>query len=239
MSPFFLLTNYWQIISSSTMARTARASVGNICYHVINRGNGSARVFHKHEDYFRFTEMMQQANERLPMRVVGWCLMPNHFHLVLWPFANGDLSRWMQWLMTCHVRRYHRHYKSCGHIWQGRFKAFPIQQDGHYLTVLRYIERNPLRAKLVKASQDWQWSSLSSFKGGSSVFGSDGPVQRPKNWLNLVNCGQDENEIDVIRRSVNRGTPFGDDDWNKATAVELGLESSLKARGRPKKQTKK
>jgi len=82
------------------------------------------------------------------MRVLAYCLMPNHFHLALWPQADGDLSRWMQWVLTAHVRRYHRHYGSSGHVWQGRFKAFPIQADGHLLTVLRYIERNPVRAGL-------------------------------------------------------------------------------------------
>jgi putative transposase len=218
------------------MPRTARASVGGICYHVINRGNGGAQVFNKNEDYFRFTEMMNQACERLPLRVVSWCLMPNHFHLVLWPYANGDLSRWMQWLMTCHVRRYHRHYKSSGHIWQGRFKAFPIQQDGHYLTVLRYIERNPLRANLVRFAQDWQWSSLFEWNiRGRNTFLSKGPVARPAGWLGLVNQEQTQSELDMVRNSMNRGSPFGNDEWSKRVAVELGLESAINPRGRPRK----
>src|SRR5688500_15490888 len=92
------------------MPRTARASVGNPCYHVRNRGNGRSEVFHKDEDYIAFLQLMSDANDRLPMRLLGYCLMPNHFHLVLWPHADGDLSRWMQWLLTAHVRRYHRHY---------------------------------------------------------------------------------------------------------------------------------
>ena len=83
------------------MPGTSRASKGNICYHVINRGNGGARVFRKQEDYLRFTEMLGQACSRLPLRVVSWCLMPNHFHLLLWPYADGYLSSWMHWLMTC------------------------------------------------------------------------------------------------------------------------------------------
>src|SRR5688572_10749124 len=106
------------------MPRTARAAVGGLCYHVLNRGNGRAAVFHKPEDYDAFVDLFVAANERLPMRILGWCLMPNHFHLVLRPHADGDLRRWMQWLMTSHVRRYHRHYQSSGHVWQGRFKAF-------------------------------------------------------------------------------------------------------------------
>ena len=132
------------------MPRTARASRGGYVYHVLNRGNARQDVFHKPEDFAAFVQLMCEANERLPMRLVGYCLMTNHFHLVLWPHEDGDLSRWMQWLMTSHVRRYHRHYHGSGHVWQGRFKAFPIQDDEHYWTVLRYVERNPLRAGLVE-----------------------------------------------------------------------------------------
>ena len=94
------------------------------------------------------------------MPVQAYCLMPNHFHLVLRPRADGDLSRFMQWLLTSHVRRYHRHYHSSGHVWQGRFKAVPIQDDEHLLTVLAYVEANPLRARLVPKGTDWLWSSL-------------------------------------------------------------------------------
>ena len=110
-------------------------------------------VFHKNEDYVAFLDLVEEAGERLPMRVLAWCLIPNHFHLVLWPHGDGDLSRWMQWLLTSHVRRYHRHYHSSGHVWQGRFKAFPIEEDEHLWTVLRYVERNALRANLSGASR--------------------------------------------------------------------------------------
>ena len=87
------------------MPRTARASQGNWCYHVLNRGNGRAEVFHKPEDYEAFVALFQPACERVRMRLLAYCLMPNHFHLVLWPYDDGDLGRWMQWLMTSHVRR--------------------------------------------------------------------------------------------------------------------------------------
>jgi REP-associated tyrosine transposase len=105
------------------MPRTARASVGGLCYHVLNRGNARRDVFHKAGDYQAFLKAMADAGREVPMRVLAYCLMPNHFHLVLWPFGDGDLSRWMHWLMTAHVRRYHQHYHSSGHVWQGRFKA--------------------------------------------------------------------------------------------------------------------
>src|SRR4029079_13972098 len=131
------------------------------CYHVLNRGNGRACVFHKPGDYEAFVGLFERACERLPMRLLAYCLMPNHFHLVLWPRQDSDLGRFMQWLLTAHVRRYHRHYHGSGHVWQGRYKAFPIEQDEHLLTVLRYVERNPLRAKLVERAENWASSGLS------------------------------------------------------------------------------
>lgn len=222
------------------MARTARASAGNICYHVINRGNGGAVVFRKRADYLRFAEMLSQACDRLPLRVVCWCLMPNHFHLVLWPHEDGDLSRWMQWLMTCHVRRYHRHYNSSGHVWQGRFKAFPIQQDRHYLTVLRYVESNPLRAALADRAEQWEWSSLWALANrGDYPFLSDGPIERPDNWLSIVNQPRSQPELEVIHNCLARGAPFGDDLWARQTATRLGLQSALNPRGRPPKKAEK
>ncbi|MGH8104187.1 MAG: transposase [bacterium] len=143
-----------------SVPRTARDSVGGLCYHLLNRGNRRARVFHSPGDYRDFVPLMGQACTRLPMRILAYCLIPNHFHLVLWPHKGGDLGRWLQWLMTTQVRRHHLRHRSSGHLWQGRFKAFPIQEDEHLLTVLRYVEANPPRAGLVSRAQDWEWSSL-------------------------------------------------------------------------------
>ena len=131
------------------MPRSTRTLLGGFCYHVINRGNGRARVFFGAADYREFVKLMAAAGDRLPPRLLAYCLMPNHVHLVLWPREDGEVSRWMQWLMTAQVRRHHRRHGSDGHLWQGRFKAFPIQRDEHLLSVLRYVESNPLRAKLV------------------------------------------------------------------------------------------
>jgi len=216
------------------MPRTARAAVGGLCYHVINRGNAPGEVFHKPEDYAEFCRLLQEAAER--MRVLAYCLMPNHFHLVLWPRHDGDLSRFMQWLLTAHVRRYHRHYRSGGHVWQGRFKAFPIQQDDHLLTVLRYIERNPLRAGLVARAEDWLWSSLrgrGAAEGGVPMDAS--PVPLPPPWARWVNEPMTDAEVESLRRSVNRGMPFGTEGWTRRMAERLGLEASLRPRGRPPK----
>ena len=222
------------------MPRTARASVGGMCYHVINRGNGRADVFHKDGDFQAFVDLIGLSCQRLPLEVFGYCLMSNHFHLVVRSADDGDLSRWMQWLLTSHVRRYHRHYRSSGHVWQGRFKAFPIQADEHLLTVLRYVERNPLRAKAVDRAEDWMWSSLRWWSSRVRPdWLSNWPAVRPRNWKQRVNQAESERELEAMRRSVNREAPYGSDRWVKLTAKRLDLEFSIRPRGRPRNQPKK
>ena len=221
------------------MPRTSRASRGGFVYHVLNRGNGRSDVFHKDDDFAAFVNLMREAHAKVPMRLTGFCLMTNHFPLLLWPHEDGDLSRWMQWLMTSHVRRYHRHYKGSGHVWQGRFKAFPVQSDDHYLTVLRYVERNPLRASMVERSQDREWSSLKpTIRSGPEGLLCDGPIVKPAQWTRHVNGVQTDAELKSLRHSLARGTPFGDAHWQATTAKQLGLESSLRPRGRPKVSNK-
>ena len=163
------------------------------------------RCFHKDDDFAAFLRLFEPACERLPMRIVGWCLLPNHFHLVLWPRRDRDLGRWMQWLLTSHVRRYHRHYHGSGHVWQGRFKAFPIQRDEHFLTVLRYVERNALRAGLVEQAEDWPWSSLRARQPKAECsWLAASPVALPRDWTARVNRALSEAELAAVRRSVAR-----------------------------------
>jgi putative transposase len=212
------------------MPRSARASAGGYRYHVINRGNARARVFHKDEDLAAFLRVMGEAGIRVPMRVVAYCLMPNHFHLVLRPRGDGDLSRWMHWLLTTHVRRYLRHYGHSGHVWQGRFKACPIQEDEHLRSVVRSVERNPLRAGLVPRAEEWRWSSLRPDAGGLAL--DPGPARRGPDWLALVNAPMSEAEVAASRLCLRRDRPYGADAWTLETAGRLGLESSLRPRGR-------
>lgn len=219
------------------MARPLRNTPGGYCYHVLSRGNGRQTVFHKAGDYEAFVGLFAAAQEVVPMRVLAYCLMPNHFHLVLWPRGDGDLSRWMQWILTTHVRRYHRNHATSGHVWQGRFKAFPIQENEHLLTVLRYAERNPLRAGLVEKPLDWPYTSLHLLNSASRPkWYADGPVPRGKNWLKHVQQPQTEAELAALRRSLERGVPYGNPRWQSNTVAALGLESTLRARGRPRKQ---
>ncbi len=216
------------------MPRNPRSSQGGYCYHVLNRGNRRRTIFYKEGDYAAFLNLLREAGERVPVRLLGYSLMPNHFHLALWPREDGDLSAYMGWLLTAHVRRYHQHYHSSGHIYQGCFRSFPIQDDDHLLTVLRYIERNALRTGLVTRAQDWLWCSAAPARPGLPVL-DPGPVVRPAGWLDHVNAPQTEAELDVIRESIRRRRPYGDLAWMERTAKALGLEGSLRPRGRPRK----
>ena len=142
------------------MPSTARAMVGGYCYHVLNRANRRAQVFHERADYEQFLALIARSQARLSVPILAACLMPNHVHLVR-PAEDGQrFARWMHWAFTTHVRWYHAKYATTGRIWQGRFKALVVQQDHHLLTVMRYVERNALRARLVERAEDWEWGSL-------------------------------------------------------------------------------
>ena len=220
------------------MPRIARGLLAGHAYHVLNRGNGQATIFHEDGHYQAFLDLLVAAKVRFPVQLVGFCIMPNHFHLVVQPASGSALSPFMQWWLTSHVRRYHQHYGGGGHVWQGRFKSFPIQQDEHLLTVLRYIERNPLRAGLGARAEDWLWSSLRE-RGTAGTLLDPGPVPRPAEWVAWANAAMTEADVHRIRHSVNRGTPFGSAAWAVRIAQHLGLEASLRPRGRPRKQLEK
>jgi putative transposase len=158
--------------------------------------------------------------------------------VVLWPGKDGEVTAFRRWLTLAHGQRLHahRHTTGYGHIYQGRFKSFPIEQDQSLLNVLRYVERNALRANLVGQAQEWPRGSLSrNLDGDRESLLSAWPLDRPKNWVNCANGVQTEAEIESLRKCVNRDTPYGSEAWTTRIANALGLESSLHPRGRPKK----
>ena len=222
------------------MARPKRINKGGVVYHVSNRANGRLKIFKKPSDFEAFEQILSEAIERFDMRLCSYCIMSNHWHLVLWPRDDGDLSSFMKWLTVTHSHRWHGSHgtKSCGHLYQGRFKSFPVQSGSYYRTLLQYVESNPLRAKLVAKPADWQWGSCATRSGVAKPFKlSAGPVRLAKSWLAYV---EDYASIDtkvksVLEEAFTRGAPFGDKDWQLAIAAELELESTLKPLGRPRK----
>jgi putative transposase len=221
------------------MPRIARGLSDGFVYHALNRGNGRQCVFHKDGDYKSFVDLLAEAQEVHAVKVLAFCLMPNHFHLLVQPRKADDLSKWMQWLMTSHVRRYHCHYRTSGHVWQGRYKSFIVQEDEHLLTVMRYVEGNPVRAKLVESAGHWPWSSHHKRMSGRQEIISDPPIPLPNNWTEFVDTELTSIEIEKMRRSVNRQTPYGKDVWMQKICDALGLHSTLRDRGRPRNEREK
>ncbi len=152
------------------MGRPKRAADGGLIYHVLNRANARMTIFEKPEDYEAFERILQEAVDRTQMRLLSYCVMPNHWHLVVWPCEDRQLSQFTGWLTLTHTQRWHahRHSAGSGHVYQGRFKSFPIQDDDHFYIVCRYVERNALRARLVKRAEDWRWCSLYRWKSGTT-----------------------------------------------------------------------
>ena len=237
------------------MPRTARKALGGVVYHVLNRGNGRQRLFSTPRDYDAFVTLLAGVKKAVPgVRVLAYCLMPNHWHLVLLPRRDGELSRFMQRLSTAHVRRHHARRRvegTGGHLYQGGFKSFPVQDDYHLLTVLRYVESNPLRADppLARGAGGWRWTSFAARQGAAGARPKAGgaavavpadlldewPVEMPRDWAALVAEPLKDRERERLRLSLRRGRPFGDEKWTAKAADRLGLAHTLRPRGRPRK----
>ena len=144
------------------MGRPLRASEGGFVYHVLNRANARRTIFEDADDYPAFEAVLEQAVQRSAARLLAYCVMPNHWRLVVRPRKDGELSRFVGWLTLTHTQRRHAHRRTtgAGRLYQGRFKSLPIQADDHFYTVVRYVERNPLRAGLVQKAEQRRWSSF-------------------------------------------------------------------------------
>lgn len=227
------------------MPRPLRPIDDGLIYHVINRGNNRQDVFHKEGDFKAFLQALAELKERRPFELFGYCLLNNHFHLLIRPRA-ASISRIMQSLLVSHTQRYHKHYRSGGHVWQGRFKSPVIQNDEHLLTVLRYIEANPLRAEIVRHAGDYPWSSYGLHGCGETNELVDRLINyeelspyaavRQRVWEKMVHRPIEEQALAAIRRSSATGLPYGNHAWVERLAKRLGLDLTIRPRGRPRKK---
>jgi len=228
------------------MGRLPRAIDDGLVYHALNRVNNRAAVFGDDDDHLAFLQALAATKQRYPFRLFGYCLMTNHFHLLLRPELGQSISRILQSLTVAHTWRYHKGHQTSGHVWQGRFKSPVIQDDMHLLIVLRYIEANPLRARMVPDPAQYGWSSfqhhglgkedplLSTFPEWEHLGRTDG--ERRRRWRAMVRAVQDESELSTVRQSVRTGRPFGATDWTDRIAERLGIDLSPRPRGRPRKE---
>ena len=207
---------------------------GGYVYHVVNRAAGQLVLFDSGGDFEAFERLLRDAQTRTAMRILAYCLMGNHWHLLLWPSRDDALTTFMHWLEGTHARRWTLAHDAVGRgaVYQSRFRSTPVQTDHHLLAVWRYIERNPLRANLVASAADWHWSSLSTTRHRRKVPElATPPIDRPSNWLEYVNLPRTDAELAAIRRATGVGAPFGEAVWSESAAAAIGWRQ----RGRPKK----
>jgi putative transposase len=226
------------------MPRPLRVVDDGLIYHVINRGNNRQKVFGKAADFQAFLDALRDLKGRKPFRLYGYCLMSNHIHLLIQPVGDS-ISRIVQSLLVSHTQRYHKHHRSSGHVWQGRFKSPVIQSDEHLLTVLRYIEANPLRARLTARADDYPWSSFRVHGSGETSELIDplinyeelapNPKSRQRRWSDKVHQALSEQTLAGLRRSSETGLPYGDDNWVNKLSERLDLDLAIRPRGRPRK----
>jgi len=220
------------------MSSRKRITKGGILYHVLNRANGRLRIFKKDLDFIAFEKILAQGIDRFGMRVCGYCIMSNHWHMLLWPRDDDSMPAFMHWVSMTHTQRWHAAHGTTGigHVYQGRYKSFPVQSNQRFFKTMRYIEANPLRAEIVTDPADWPWSSFIARNNPAKLFKpADGPMPLPRNWKKIVKTQFPENEIADFTNCIKRGTPYGEKDWTEETAKLLNLQSTLIPRGRPRK----
>jgi len=156
----------------------------------MNRAAKRSVLFTGASDYLLFERTLESALARLPMRVFAYCLMPTHFHLLLWPKRDGDVSQFLKWLTATHAKRWNESHGNIGGgaVYQSRFKCVWVEDDAHLLRAWRYIERNPLTADLVVRAEDWRWCSVwRRLRGPLPSFLCDSPTPLPLDWLDVLN----------------------------------------------------
>ena len=222
------------------MARVPRMDVGGTIYHALNRSSFRSALFKREKHYRDFLSILEESLAVVPMRILAYCLMPNHWHLVLYPRAAGDLSKFMQRITLTHTQRHRARTRTVGygHLYQGRYKSLPVESDSHFLALVRYVERNAKRAALVKKAEDWPWSSAYVRRYGrekQKKILRPWPVAEPKDYVQWLNHSQPKEEIENIRDAIQRSRPYGSKPWVSRAVAQFGLENTLRNPWRPKR----
>jgi putative transposase len=223
------------------MGRQVRIAPGGVVFHVLNRSAGKFKFLSREKDFQAFENVLLEAHARHPLQIFSYCVLATHWHFVVRPEKDGDLTAFFRWLTHTHAMRWRvsHHTVGYGHLYQGRFKSFPVEQDEHFLNVCRYVERNALTAGLVTRAEQWRWGSLWAREHGAkelrAILGS-WPADRPADWTRHVNEAIGGKELDRLRSSLERGRPYGSESWVLRTATRFRMEHTIRPEGRPAKK---
>lgn len=218
------------------MPRRLRRSLQGAVFHVMNRAVRATVLFRTLADYRAFIAVTRESLARYRIKIIAYCVMPNHWHFVVICERIEDVSRWMHWLACTHANRWNGAHgtRGRGAVYQGRFKAVPIQKNRSVARVCRYVERNALRANLVAAAHHWTWGSLAlDGKDCDRIPVHEWPIPKPSNWCEIVNTPENARELSAMRAALRHSQPIGSRRWCEAVAPFAGL--TLRPRGRPPK----
>lgn len=208
----------------------------------MNRAAKRAQLFDSSADYLAVETLLHRAKTATEIRLLDYCIMPNHFHLIIWPKAASQMSQFMRIFTGAHAQFWQlaRGTVGSGAVYQGRYKAIPVQTGRYFYNVCRYVQGNPLRAGLVTRAEEWRWSSLWRRLHGEDIDLLDPwPIPCPDNWLESVNRPKDAVDVDTLRQAIRRGIPFGDPGWIEKAGQSIVDKRQRRPRGRPKKPSEK
>lgn len=225
------------------MPRQARVAPGGTIFHVLNRSMGTAPLFRKQAEYAAFEQIMLEAQEMHPTRILGWCLLKRHWHMVIWPRKDGELTAFVRWMSHTHAVRCHAANGTAGdgQVYEGRYRSFPVERAAAW-SLLRFVERSALTAGMAKNAHDWRWGSLWVRRHPevqSHTLLSDALGSVPEGWVRSVNAKVDGKELENFELSVQRGRPFGSERWQMQACRKWGMEHTMRPRGRPRGSVKK
>jgi len=218
------------------MPRRCRRTLQGAVFHVMNRAVRRTILFETDNDYEAFIALVAEMLKKFKIKIIAYCLMPNHWHIVVICERLEELSNAMHWLESTHANRWNGAHgcRGSGAVYKDRFKSVPVQKNDSVRRICRYVERNALRKGLVPVAQAWKWSSLFAVcQNCDTICLSPWPILRPSNWVEIVNTPETEAELEDLRKMLRRNQPIGDPLWQAAVAPYLGL--TMRGKGRPKK----
>jgi len=221
------------------MPRRQYPSSGGLVFHVWNRAIRRETLFHTPDDYLAFIRVIVEGQSKVDMRLLEWCLMRNHFHLLVWPRADVDLARFLYVITQLHACRWSRFHgtRGTGPVYQGRFNARPVESGFDFLTAACYVLRNPVEKHLVTRVEDWPWSSASTAALPEPRPAlHDWPLPKPANWSDTLHLRTKPARARELQRSLvaNAAAPASDE-WRNATAALQVWTAGRRRPGRPRK----